>query len=71
MKSMTLKTLKARKATLIATRLGISFYECPIYGDMEPLIGVYEGESFDSGFYDLPTETETRDLLSDLNTGAK
>jgi len=66
---MKLKQLKDNKATLIATYLGISFYECPIYGDMEPLIGVYKGETFNSGFYDLPTETETRDLLSDLNTG--
>ena len=54
------------KKCIIGKRRGITFFECPIYGDEEPLIALYKNVYFCSGFFDMPSDSETVDLISSL-----
>lgn len=61
-----IEILKRLKASLVATRLGVKFYEDPIHGDEEPLLAVYKGRVVCSGFYDVPEEDVCIDIMNEI-----
>jgi hypothetical protein len=47
--------------TLVATVGNFKLYECPKFGDENPLICEYEGIWYRTGFWDVPTLEELID----------
>jgi hypothetical protein len=58
---MTEADLKRRKATLIGTVAGITFYEDPDYGDDTGLWAVYKSEAQPTDWFHLPEMEEIID----------
>ena len=49
--------------TLMATVGEAKFYEHPIHGDEVPLIMLYNGDMFQSEFWDIPALEELYELM--------
>jgi len=58
--------LRDSRATVIARRRGVTFYEHPKYGDMVPLVASYGGRCWDSGEYEVPSDIEMDDVLEHI-----
>ncbi len=58
--------LRDNRATVIARRRGVTFYEHPKYGDMVPLLASYGGRVYNSGFHDVPYDFEMDSVLEQI-----
>ena len=58
------KVFKNMNPTYFKSAHGISFYECPQYGDEEGLVAVLPDKSLKvTDLYDLPTSEEVKDMI--------
>ena len=60
------KAFLKEKPSYYTRRAGISFYECPMYGDEMYVIGIYpNGKVLSTGFYGVPDTDEAQWLLQE------
>lgn len=61
-----LERLKASGSRILASRQGVDFYECPAWGDMEPMLAVHGGRVYSSEHYEMLTAEDMPYLLESI-----
>ena len=57
------KAFLAKDPVIIGNVGGVDYYESPVHGDEVPLLIIVDGKVRSSGFYELPSLEEHKDMI--------